>query len=266
MFTDKQIRTYLDRIAYHGDTALSIENLTEMHRLHLQHIPYENLDLLNNVPLSLEPEDLYTKIITNRRGGYCFELQGLFCHLLKSLGYAVAQFAGRFLDEPWHIQMRRHRILVVSIGAKRYVCDVGVRSESPRVPLELAERRVQFDSISQYCYNKDPFYGWVLMQKERGKDWKPLIGFTEEEQIDDDFIMPSFYCERHPHSTFNKFMKISIFTDDSNLTIVGNRFSTYSSARVTERRVIKSDEEAIAILSTVFGINLPDKYRTFLDK
>lgn len=247
MYNEEQIKAYFDRIKYYGGTEQSVDNLREMHRLHLLYIPYENLDLLNNIPLSLAPKDLYTKIITNRRGGYCFELQGLFLYLLKSLGYSVVQYSGRFMDEPEHIQMRRHRILVVSLNDKRYVCDVGVRSESPRVPLELVEGQLQSDSISEYRYEKDPFYGWVLMQRERNKNWKPLLGFTEEPQIDDDFIMPSFYCEKHSNSTFNKFMKISIFTGDSNKTIVGDVFSVYSGAKVTERHKITSKEEAVKL-------------------
>ena len=78
MYTDEWIKTYFDRINYHGGIEQSMDNLTVMHRLHLLYIPYENLDLLNNVPLSLGVEDLYNKIILNGRGGYCFELQGLF--------------------------------------------------------------------------------------------------------------------------------------------------------------------------------------------
>lgn len=155
-----------------------------MQRQHLLYIPYENLDLLNGVPLSLTPEGLFQKIVLDHRGGYCFELQGAFYYLLKGLGYEVKQYAGRFMDEPGVIQMRRHRILVVSLSGKRYVCDVGVRSESSRIPLELTEGLEQRDGISLYRYEKDPFYGWVLMQKEPGKAWKPLLGFTEEEQID----------------------------------------------------------------------------------
>lgn len=264
MYSDEQIKAYFDRIKYHGGTGQSVDNLREMHRLHLLHIPYENLDLLNDVPLSLAPEDLYAKIITNKRGGYCFELQGLFGHLLKSLGYSVAQYSGRFMDEPGHIQMRRHRILVVNLNGRRYVCDVGVRSESPRIPLKLVEGLVQSDSISEYRYEKDPFYGWVLMQHEQGKEWKPLLGFTEEPQIDDDFVMPSYYCEKHRDSTFNKFMKISIFTDNCNKTIVGDVFSVYSGARVTERHKIASKEEAINLLQTLFGIDMPKSYNPFI--
>lgn len=264
LFTDSQISQYLDKIDYRGGTEPTLEHLTAMHRQHLLHIPYENLDLLNGVPLDLDAGALFQKIIVNRRGGYCFELQGLFCYLLKSLGYPVTQYAGRFMDEPGDIQMRRHRILVVELEGKRYVCDVGVRSESPRCPLELTEGLVQTDGISEYRYEKDPFFGWVLTQKEAGKDWKPMLGFTEEVQIDADYVMPSFYCEKHPDSTFNKFMKVSIFTPDSDLTIVGNTFKVYRGGKVVERRELQTNREVVTLLKEPFGIQVPDSYQNFL--
>lgn len=264
LFTDGQINQYLDQINYYGPTEPSLENLTIIQRQHLLHIPYENLDLMNGVPLNLDAGALFQKIILNQRGGYCFELQGLFYYLLKSLGYLVTQYAGRFMDEPGDIQMRRHRILVVELEDKRYVCDAGVRSESPRCPLELTEGLVQTDGISEYRYQKDPFFGWVLMQREAGKDWKHMLGFTKEVQIDVDFIMPSFYCEKHPDSTFNKFMKVSIFTPDSDLTIVGNTFKVYRGGKVVERHELQTNEDAVKLLKDTFGIQVPDSYQNFL--
>lgn len=264
LFTDSQISHYLDRIDYRGGTKPILEHLAAMHRQHLLHIPYENLDLINGVPLKLEVGALFQKIIVNRRGGYCFELQGLFCYLLKSLGYSVMQYAGRFMDEPGYIQMRRHRILVVELESRRYVCDVGIRRESPRCPLELVEGLVQTDDISKYRYQKDPFFGWVLTQKEAGKDWKPMLGFTEEIQIDADFVMPSFYCEKHPDSTFNKFMKVSIFKSDSDLTIVGNTFKVYRGGKLVERRELQTNQDVVTLLKDTFGIQVPDSYQNFL--
>lgn len=263
-YSEEQIRKYLDRIEYRGDRKVNLKNLTYLQKLHLTHIPYENLDPMNGVPISLQPQGLYEKMILHRRGGFCFELQGLFCCLLRSLGYHVAQFAGRFMDERGVIQMRRHRILVVTLEGKRYVCDVGVRSESSRIPLKLTDGLIQEDGISRYCFQKDMFYGWVLMQKERGKEWKPLLGFTEEIQTDDDFVMPSFYCENHPESTFNKYMKVSIFTGKNDLTIVGNTYKVYESARVAESRLISSREEAVRILKEKFNIEVPSNYLRLL--
>lgn len=266
MYTEKQIQQYLKRIDYKGGLAPNLENLTALHRQHLLHIPYENLDILNGVPLSLVSGDLFEKIIVNRRGGYCFELQGLFYSLLRSLGYSVTQYAGRFMNRPGVVQMRRHRILTVDLDGKRWVCDVGVRTESFRCPLELTEGLVQEDGISRYCYRRDPFYGWVLMQRKTGKDWKPVLGFTEEVQVDEDYVMPSFYCEKHPDSIFNKSMKISLFTEDGTRTVLGNTFRVCRRAKVVEQRELKTNEEAVSLLKEAFGIAVPETYRHFLTK
>lgn len=139
-----------------------------------------------------------------------------------------------------------------------------MRSESPRIPLELTEGLEQSDEISYYRYLKDPFYGWVLMQKEKEKPWKPLVGFTEEEQLDVDYVMPSFYCEKHPDSTFNKLMKISIFTPDSNLTLVGNTFKVYRNGKVEQYKKLRINNEVVELLENVFDIHVPETYHNFL--
>ena len=226
MYNQSQIKKYFERIKYAGNYDVSFENLALIQKHHLFSIPYETLDQMNEVSLSLEPEAVYEKIVLGNRGGYCFETQGLLCYVLRTLGYDVVQYAGRFMNEPGVIQMRRHRILIVTLGDKRYLCDVGMRAETSRVPLELTLGIVQTDGVGEYRFEKDDFYGWVLYQKLPDKQWKPLYAFTEEVQIDDDFVMPSFYCEKHPDSPFNKIMKIAIYTPDSNLNIVDNEFES----------------------------------------
>lgn len=259
MYEKSKIIKYLDKIQVNNQD-VSIENLKMLQYSHLQHIPYENLDLMNGTPIKLDADTLYEKIIHGDRGGYCFELQGLFCCLLKSLGYSVEQYAGRFMDVPDVVQMRRHRILVVTLNDKRYVTDVGVRTESPRYPLLLQEDIIQNDGISEYKYVKDPFYGWVLMQRLHGKEWKTLLGFTEEPQIDLDYVMPSFYCEKHADSTFNKYMKVSIFTDEANLNVVGNEFRIFKNGKIAERKVISNECDASLILWEYFRIKKPEGY------
>lgn len=264
MYNKEQIKQYLEKIRYSGSLEVTLDNLRALHSQHLLHIPYENLDQMNGVPLSLDTEALFNKMILQKRGGYCFELQGLFYYLLKSLGYEVVQYAGRFMNEPWHIQMRRHRILVVTLDGVRYVCDVGVRQESSRYPLILEEELVQTDGLSEYRYERDNFYGWVLMQKIADKEWKPMLGFTEEPQIDEDYVMPSFYCEKHPDSTFNKYMKLSIFTEDANLTVVENEFCIFQGGKTVERHTILSNEEARKLLQEKFKIEVPKEYHNLL--
>ena len=261
MYTKEQMQKYFERINYTGTEKVSLVNLTLMQKGHLYNVPYENLDQMISVPLSLTPEGVFEKIVVNHRGGYCFENQGLLCYALRTLGYDVVQYAGRFMNEPSVIQMRRHRILVVTIGGKRYVCDVGMRSETSRVPLLLCEGLVQTDGVGEYKYEKDDFYGWVVMQKLPGKEWKPLYGFTEEVQVDDDFVMPSFFCEKHPDSPFNTIMKIAIYTSNSNLNIVDNEYKVYTMGKCVEESVIADGNEARKMLKEKFGITVPSNFR-----
>lgn len=257
-----ELTKYLQRIGMAAvPEKADIDTLKKLQIRHLLSIPYENLDPMNGIPTSMDPAALYKKIVLHHRGGYCFELQGLFLLLLTTLGYHVEQRAGRFMDEPGHIQMRRHRILVVNIDGMPWLTDVGVNSESPRQPILLKPGRIQQDGISSYCIDEDSFYGHVLMQKELGKRWKPIYGFTDEPQIDDDFIMPSFYCDLHPNSAFNKYMKISIFIREANLTIVKNEMKVYRNGTVEARHTLSNETEAAQILSDIFRITVPDKYR-----
>ena len=99
------------------------------------------------------------------------------------------------------------------------------------------------------------------MQKLLDKDWKPLYGFTEEVQVDDDFVMPSFFCEKHPDSPFNTIMKIAIYTPDSNLNIVDNEYKVYKMGKCVEESVIANEDEARKMISEKFGIDAPCTYR-----
>lgn len=266
MLTEAQTARYLRRIGVGGGVGVSLDDLARLQRQHLMRIPYENLDLLNGVPLSLEPAALYRKLVERERGGYCFELQGLFRELLRALGYRVSQYAGRFMDEPGRVQMRRHRVLVVDLGGERHVCDVGVRGESPRCPLRLAADAVQSDGLCRYRYARDAFYGWVLWQQLPGADgWRPMLGFTEEPQIDDDYVMPSFFCERHPDSTFNKYMKVSRFTAGGNVAVVGNAVKVYAAGALQSRRELRGHADALAVLRDSFGLRVPEEYRLLTD-
>lgn len=255
MLENMQIKQYLQRIEYSQPVSPDLDTLSGLQWAHITHIPYENLAILAGIPLSLKAEDLFQKIVAEKRGGYCFELQGLYGELLKSSGFQVTQYSARFMDEPGTIQMRRHRVLVVQMENERYLTDVGIRSESPRIPLKLRCDELQSDGVCQYRFGRDPFYGWVLCQKERGKAWKAMYGFTEEPQTDDDFVMPSFYCEKHPDSTFNKFMKISIFSGESNFTLVDGVFREYRNAKVQLRKKLTSKSETSHILKTYFGLD-----------
>lgn len=252
-----QIQQYLRKLQLNDfEPAVNLATLTKLQDAHLKYIPYENFDCLNGKITSLKRQDMFNKVIMHNRGGICFELNGLYNWLLESLGFDVTSYSARFIDKMETYQLRRHRVMCVALGDKRYLTDVGVNSESPRVPLEITEGLIQSDGISQYKFTRSEFWGWLLWQKERGKIWKRLFGFTEEPQIDKDFITASFWCDAHPDSPFIKSKKLSIFREDCNITVRGNYLKFYLGGRVKYRYKINTGTELKEILWEYFGINV----------
>lgn len=252
-----QIQQYLRKLQLNDfEPAVNLATLTKLQDAHLKYIPYENFDSLNGKITSLKRHDMFNKVIMHNRGGICFELNGLYNWLLESLGFDVTSYSARFIDKMETYQLRRHRVMCVALGEKRYLTDVGVNSESPRVPLEIVEGLIQSDGISQYKFTRSEFWGWLLWQKERGKIWKRLFGFTEEPQIDKDFITASFWCDAHPDSPFIKSKKLSIFREDCNITIRSNYLKFYLGGRVKYRYKINTGAELKEILWEYFGINV----------
>lgn len=252
-----QIQQYLRKLQLNDfEPAVNLATLTKLQDAHLKYIPYENFDCLNGKITSLKRQDMFNKVIMHNRGGICFELNGLYNWLLESLGFDVTSYSARFIDKMETYQLRRHRVMCVALGDKRYLTDVGVNSESPRVPLEITEGLIQSDGISQYKFTRSEFWGWLLWQKERGKIWKRLFGFTEEPQIDKDFITASFWCDAHPDSPFIKSKKLSIFREDCNITIRGNYLKFYLGGRVKYRYKINTGAELKEILWEYFDINV----------
>lgn len=242
IMTQEELNQYFSRLHIEPVIQPDLETLRTLQFHHLCNIPYENLDSLSGKITSLEHADLFQKIITQRRGGICFELNGLYAWLLESLGYQIRNHAARFISREEEVQMRRHRVMTVTIDQKRYLTDVGVNCESPRFPLLLEENLIQSDGISEYQFTKDSFWGWILWQKLAGKEWRRMYGFTEEPQLDLDYVMACVFCDVHILSPVNKFPKISIFTDQENLRIWNDSFQCFRGGRVVEEYKIPENK------------------------
>src|SRR6185503_11310160 len=87
------IKAYLERINYRGSIAPTAETLRDLQVAHLLAVPFENLSIHANEPVVLDDESLFTKIVANRRGGFCYELNGLFAALLRALGFNVTMLS-----------------------------------------------------------------------------------------------------------------------------------------------------------------------------
>ena len=248
---------YLERIGYIGSRAADFETLSELQYRHFLSVPYENLDILNKIPLSLKIDDLFEKIVIKNRGGYCFELNTLFNHLLKELGFKTTTYISRFLLGEEEIPMRRHRVMKVDIENESYLADVGVGVEVTVRPLKLSvgyEERVR-DNL--YKLTKEPFFGWILWlynDRNNVNEWERVYSFTEEEQLEVDFIQPDFYCQYHPDSIFRAKRMVAVRTEEGKKTIDGNVFKIISQGQITARDF--GESELNDILKEHFNINI----------
>ena len=254
MTNQEKIQAYLKRIGFAGEIRLDYDTLHKLQRLHLQNIPYENLDIMRNIPLSLEPKDMFEKIVIRGRGGYCFELNGLFTWLLRTLGFPVIEYMGRFLRDETEIPMRRHRVMRVTCAEGDYLADVGVGQIVPRKPLPLAAGIISEQGDERYKLEMEDFLGYVLYDWKRN-EWRRVYSFTEEPQLNLDFIQPTYYCENHPDSYFRTMDMVHIFTENGRKSIAGREIKIFSPEGV-EVITPANEAEYKQLLDKHFGIRL----------
>ena len=250
---DLPIGPYLARIGYTGPVQPTVETLHALQSLHNESVPYENLDIMRGVPLSLEIPAIYDKVVTRGRGSYCFELNGLFAWLLRRVGYGVTEHFARYLRDEPALPMRRHRVLLVEAERDTYLCDVGIGSGVPTFPLRFEMYLEQPQRRDIYRIVPDEILGFVLEEKQRG-EWLPLFSFTMEKQFGAiDFLTTSWYCESHPDSFFRKANMVSMRTPTGRKTLDGRTFKIFDGDSVTVTEAA-NDSEFNLLLKEYFGI------------
>lgn len=246
MYNREQLTKIFERIGltFRDDLPKNYALLRDIQYGFQSHIPYENLDILRRRPLSLDYGDLYEKIINRHMGGYCFEINGFLGEVYRSLGYTVTDYMARYLRGETEIPMRRHRVLGVTVGEKRYICDAGIGQSAFRYPLLMEEGSMSEQFGETYRVTKEPFFGWVISDWYKG-GWRKFYSFTEEEQLNIDYIMPSFWCEHSPDSPFNKEEMFAIKTDTGRITLDGSTFRIFDGETVTEKEIDPEEKAEI---------------------
>lgn len=219
------------------------------------HIAYENLDILANRPLDLSPDALYEKIVLNGRGGYCFELNGLLSHMLREMGFTVSERFSRFLRGESSVPMRRHRVVVVHLEDGDYLCDIGVGQIAPRLPLKIEENTVQTQNGETYRFAKDARHGWILWELHHD-EWREYICFTADAAYDVDFWQPSFFCEKHPDSPFNKSYMLAIKTPNGRRTIDGCTYKVFEGEKLVHMEENLSEERLYSLFQNEFYLTV----------
>ncbi|MBQ3792107.1 MAG: arylamine N-acetyltransferase [Clostridia bacterium] len=200
MLTEKQRDLYLKRIGYTGDGRPCLRTLADLQKAHLVSVPYETLDLVRGVPVSLDPEDIFEKIVVRGRGGYCFELNELYVGLLESLSFRVTRRFSRFLKGETGLPKPRHLLPVVSLPDGDYLSDVGVAFFSPMQPIRLSEG-LQRTERGDWEIRTDPVLGKTMYQVLEDS-LLPVLTIPEEIAFPVDFTAIHYFCCTSPDSHF----------------------------------------------------------------
>jgi N-hydroxyarylamine O-acetyltransferase len=244
------VQRYLARIGITEGIRVDYHSIRLIQERHMLSVPFENLNIVNGLPIELDLDSLYDKIVVRRRGGYCYELNGLLAWVLKSLGYPVSLLSGQVRrDDGTFGPEFDHMVLLVSLH-QDYIVDVGF-GDSVRSPLPLSGE-VVVDASGSYRIMPEYDSDVLLFQKRLGGEWVSEFRFTRKPRQIDDFRDMNIYQQTSPESHFTKNLIISIATPNGRVSISGDTFIETIGAD-KKRRTIRSDDERNDLLKRHFG-------------
>lgn len=227
---------------------LSREGLDLLVAAHQCRIPFEALDAFPGArvpPLGIEEN--FRRIVLGKRGGYCFQLNGLFCALLTELGFDAYSVAVKILRMGPH-NPRLHRGVVVRLNGQKFYCDVGFGGPGPERAV-LLEAGARTDNFSVALRNGDTEI-WRDEDREN-----PLFSFIDHPADPVEFLPPNFYCARAPQSRFAQIVVVNQRRENGQRSITGNVLHIREGDSVEE--TIIRDEELSDVLREYFDILYP---------
>ncbi len=251
------VEEYLKRIQFTGRIKTDIETLKALHRQQLYFIPFENLDIWNKQEIILDINQLENKIINNRRGGFCYELNGLFYELLKQIGFDVKMIAARVYNLVGDLgQEYDHMALIVQLD-KTYLVDVGFGA-SFHEPLLLETGTIQKD-VNHYFKIEEYDKGYLcLYWSEDGVKFTKKYLFTLDRKELSDFIPMCNYHQFSPESIFTQKTICTKAWKNGRITLSDHKLIT-TIGNTKHEKLIMDEDELNKILEEKFDIYLIEK-------
>jgi N-hydroxyarylamine O-acetyltransferase len=249
---EANLDAYLRRINYAGSIAPTLDTLQAIHRLHLNAIPFENLNPLMDLPVRLQLSDIEQKLLVERRGGYCFEHNLLLKAVLETMDYGVTPLAAAVLighvgeGEP----PLSHMLLSVDVGGVAYIADAGFGGSTPTAPLRLKADIEQETPHGRYRL-LGGYPKWRLENEIAGA-WQPLYEFTLTARTMEDYVA----MNDGTMASFRNDLRVARIDGTKRVNLSNARLNVHENGETTTR-VLTSLIEIRDVLTNVFGIELP---------
>ncbi|WP_399884902.1 arylamine N-acetyltransferase [Streptomyces sp. BBFR51] len=254
-----QVDAYLRRLGAEYPAGPSTESLRALHLRHLRTVPFENLSVHLGEEIVLEEKRLLDKVVGGGRGGFCYELNGLFGALLAALGYEVTLLAARVYGDGGRlgIPYDHMALLVRTVDGGERLADVGFGAHS-HGPLAFGERGEQVDPGGTFrVVEAGPDAAGVTGDLDVLRDGRPVYRVEPRPRVLDDFVSGAWWHSTSPRSHFLQSPVCSRLTEDGGrITLSGRRLTTTAADGVREERELDTDEEVLASYRDHFGIDL----------
>ena len=255
---DIDVTGYFSRISYMGPSDPTVEVLAALVAAHNRSIPFENLDPVMGVPVvDLRPDALFDKLVRRRRGGYCFEHNGVMAHVLAQLGFEVDVLGGRvvWMNTSGELPAQTHQALAVTVPGDdgRYLVDVGFGGQTLSSPIRFETDTVQQTRHEPYRI-REHGDGYVLESEIRDA-WEPLYLFTTRPFPMIDRQVGSWYVSTYPESGFVTGLSVALVTDDARWNLRGRNLAIHSKKK-SERIRFDTAAQVVEALTDRFGIDL----------
>src|SRR5215203_4617911 len=236
------VDAYLKRIDYRGWLEPTAETLRALQLAHLFAVPFENLSIHAGEPIVLEDAALFRKIVAERRGGFCYEVNGLFAGLLGTLGFDVKMLAAGVANAQGGFgPVFDHMTLMVTLE-QRWLADVGF-GDSFLEPLLLDSRVEQVQGTRAFRIVEDGTY-LILERRNQGGDWQAQYRFTLQPYEFSDYEEMCRFHQTSPESHFTKAPLCSLPSENGRITLTGLRLITTSDPQqLRDERTLGGVEE-----------------------
>lgn len=243
---------YLARIDYGGSLEPTFETLNALHQAHLHSVPFENLDIPLGREIVLSLPEFYEKVVTDRRGGFCYELNGLFGWLLGELGFGVEMLSARVYMSGEPGPEFDHMLLRVELD-EPVIADVGFGNSFVE-PLWLNDVDKQQQRGAHYRLQSlgDSL---VLQRKLEADEWDPQYQFSVTPRDLSEFSPMCHYQQTSPQSTFTRKSVCSMASADGRVKLANGRL-IITRGELREEREVVDEAEYAALLERYFGIDL----------
>lgn len=257
---------YLARIGYEGPVEPTMAVLAALQAAHIAAIPFEAIDALIGARVDIDAQAVDAKLIGQRRGGYCFEQNGLFLRVLKAIGFTAEGLIGRvrwMLPDDAPPSPRTHMVVRVTLDGRPWLVDVGFGATVPPAPLAMDSEEPQPTRHETYRIVR---YGDIWQVAARiGNDWAMLYRIEDKPPPAIDYELGNWYTSAHPDSHFRRQLIAARTTAEARYGLRDNRLTTRLVDGRIDRRYLTADEIERA-LAEIFLLPVRRHWRPAIER